>query len=63
MKSPNGRQSFLGEFGDAERLARFEREAKVVASLNHPNIATTYGVAERALIMEQELFFSFGFVV
>ena len=41
---------------DPERLARFEREAKVLASLNHPNIAQIYGVAEsdnaRALVME-----------
>lgn len=29
---------------DPERLARFEREAKVLASLNHPNIAQIYGV-------------------
>jgi serine/threonine-protein kinase len=37
---------------DADRLARFEREAKVLASLNHPNIATIHGVEERALVME-----------
>jgi Tol biopolymer transport system component len=29
---------------DAERLARFEREAKLLASLNHPNLATVFGV-------------------
>jgi len=37
---------------DPERLARFEREAKVLASLNHPNIAHIYGIEERALVME-----------
>ena len=37
---------------DPERLARFTREAKVLASLNHPNIATIYGVEEGALVME-----------
>jgi serine/threonine protein kinase/Tol biopolymer transport system component len=41
---------------DAERMARFEREAKVLASLNHPNIAAIHGFEEsgdlRALVME-----------
>src|SRR5713101_9091225 len=37
---------------DADRMARFAREAQVLASLNHPNIAAIYGVEERALIME-----------
>jgi serine/threonine-protein kinase len=37
---------------DPERLSRFEREARVLASLNHPNIAQIYGIEDRALIME-----------
>src|SRR5579864_5716051 len=37
---------------DAERMARFTREAQVLASLNHPNIAAIYGIEERALVME-----------
>jgi eukaryotic-like serine/threonine-protein kinase len=37
---------------DPERMARFHREAEVLASLNHPNIAALYGVEERALVME-----------
>src|SRR5690242_5388218 len=37
---------------DPDRLARFTREAQVLASLNHPNIAAIYGVEDRALVME-----------
>ena len=41
---------------DPERLARFQREAEVLASLNHPNIAHIHGLEEagavRALVME-----------
>src|SRR5216110_542029 len=41
---------------DAERLARFSREAQTLASLNHPHIAAIYGIEEssgvRALVME-----------
>ena len=36
---------------DAERLARFEREARVLASLNHPGIATLYGLETEGSIM------------
>jgi serine/threonine-protein kinase len=37
---------------DPDRLARFTREAQVLASLNHPNIAAIYGVEARAIVME-----------
>src|SRR3984893_9260890 len=37
---------------DPDRLARFTREAQVLASLNHPNIAAVYGVEDRAIVME-----------
>ena len=36
--------------GDPDRMVRFEREAQVLASLNHPNIAEIYGVEEWALV-------------
>ena len=42
--------------GDTERLARFQREAEVLAALNHPNIAAIYGLEKSvdatALVME-----------
>ena len=42
--------------GDRDRLARFKREAQILASLNHPNIAAIYGIEEadgvRALVLE-----------
>jgi len=37
---------------DPDRLARFSREAQVLASLNHPNIAHIYGIEDAAIVME-----------
>jgi serine/threonine protein kinase len=37
---------------DPERMARFQREAEVLASLNHTNIAHIYGIEDRAIVME-----------
>jgi eukaryotic-like serine/threonine-protein kinase len=37
---------------DAQYMARFEREAQTLAALNHPNIATVYGIEQGALVME-----------
>ncbi|MFN7934171.1 MAG: protein kinase [Bryobacteraceae bacterium] len=37
---------------DADRLMRFTREAQVLASLSHPNIASIFGIEEHAIVME-----------
>src|SRR5215475_12500474 len=37
---------------DPDRLARFQREAQLLASLNHPHIGAIYGLEEHALILE-----------
>jgi len=48
---------------DADRVARFQREAKLLASLNHPNIAAIHGLEESGgtnfLVLESEV----GFMV
>ncbi|WP_410967552.1 protein kinase domain-containing protein, partial [Salmonella sp. SAL4456] len=45
-----------GVAADPDRLARFQREAEVLASLNHPHIAAVYGLEDandvKALVME-----------
>ena len=51
-----------GFASDPERMARFKREAQLLASLNHPNIAAIYGLEEcdgtNFLVLESSL--SFG---
>ncbi len=37
---------------DAARVARFEREAQLLASINHPNIAAIYGIEDGAIVMD-----------
>jgi serine/threonine protein kinase len=37
---------------DADYMARFQREAQVLASLNHPHIAQIYGLQDNAIVME-----------
>jgi Tol biopolymer transport system component len=37
---------------DPDRMARFEREAQMLAALNHPNIAAIYGIEQGAIVME-----------
>jgi serine/threonine protein kinase len=37
---------------DTQYMARFEREAPMLAALNHPNIATVFGIEQGALVME-----------
>lgn len=36
---------------DAARMVRFEREAQVLASLNHPNTAAIYGIEQAAIVI------------
>jgi serine/threonine-protein kinase len=48
-----------GSSADHDRLARFQREAEVLASLNHPNIAAIYGLEDSsgmtALVMSSRV--------